>query len=600
MNTHSAIQSAYFLNREKAIDFGHRLLTQQVNDAEFPPMVYYDGEPLEQEPFNLLCVPKEKFSDFFVETSLPLPLSFFDQQGNPANGELATVFQEMIAQVQAFREEVAENCNGKPSQDTYFTDPKVAYLTALQRNRVQLNHPIIDGTQLCFYDGEPFENAPDNLINVPAENVLPYFVTMRYRIPVTCYFPIWADEIAREEFKNTFSSLLQEVHRQRNLVTNGLVHSCLQLKPSFMPNQPLRFFFVTSRLTEVLQYSAKGIAKAMKRLGHESCLVIEQNDMEDLGAPTVLAEYLDFKPHAVVNINHINNGWLNPDVFNFIWWQDPMPALVNDGPMQLRERDITMSAYRRFDDFLAKKNIHDVLRQGCCIDDQIFRVDQRAARQAKAVFIGSSYYPRIKNATAAELAVVSELSEMLENGIPLTKQAVESVSNKHRVSFLHSWLNLTNYVVRDTTVKWLCSNTDMEVEIYGRHWDYSPEVRPFYKGELPHGKAVAEVYNQAEYALVSLPEEVNSQRLAEAAACGCIPLVFDTRHHAEPPFWDNQCLFFKTREELMAAIGQRPVNSPTAIAEANTYTSLARKLVEIVSDRSGIDFTAPLLKYAAK
>ena len=67
-------------------------------------------------------------------------------------------------------------------EDTYFLDRDLAYQTALAHNPVLLT----DGErreQVCYYDGAPFLHAPDNLINVPADQFKDYFASHPQRMP---------------------------------------------------------------------------------------------------------------------------------------------------------------------------------------------------------------------------------------------------------------------------------------------------------------------------------------------------------------------------------------------------------------------------------
>ena len=67
-------------------------------------------------------------------------------------------------------------------EDTYFLDRDLAYQTALAHNTFRTN----DGQvleQICYYDGKVIEHAPNNLINVPAENFDAYFQVHLNRIP---------------------------------------------------------------------------------------------------------------------------------------------------------------------------------------------------------------------------------------------------------------------------------------------------------------------------------------------------------------------------------------------------------------------------------
>lgn len=76
-------------------------------------------------------------------------------------------------------------------EDTYFLDRDLAYQTALAHNTFRSEDgQILE--QVCYYDGAPFEQAPKNLIHVPAENFGQYFQTHLQRIP-TCIEPTLSD-----------------------------------------------------------------------------------------------------------------------------------------------------------------------------------------------------------------------------------------------------------------------------------------------------------------------------------------------------------------------------------------------------------------------
>ena len=148
-----------------------------------------------------------------------------------------------------------------------------------------------------------------------------------------------------------------------------------------------------------------------------------------------------------------------------------------------------------------------------------------------------------------------------------------ALAKEFSLSYDFVYWRLWHYVIRDYSVRWLCENPVLPVEIYGRYWADDPLVAGHYKHELQHGVEVANLYRSAKYALVSHPFEINSQRLAEVAACGCIPLVYDCRDIAEPPHWDACCLFFKTPADLHRILTNQemPAQSPQRIAEKFTY-----------------------------
>jgi hypothetical protein len=252
-----------------------------------------------------------------------------------------------------------------------------------------------------------------------------------------------------------------------------------------------------------------------------------------------------------------------------------------------RDNDIVLSAYKEFDTHIIATGVKNVLRQSLCIDSNVFKIYPKFKKTRKVVFIGSSYFPHIRNESTQVKNVVNSLINDFSSGVPLTREYIAAIAEKENIPFKNLWHYRLNYVVRDTTVRWLCEAPDIDVEIYGRYWEYDSVISKHFKGELDHGDQVSRVYNSSVYALVSLPFEINSQRLAECSACGCIPVVYDCRYHAEPPHWDNDCLFFRTKDELYDCLNNVPTGDPTLIAKNYTYDVMANRLLPIILDSLG-------------
>ena len=99
-------------------------------------------------------------------------------------------------------------------EDTYFLDRDLAYQTALAHNTFKTE----DGQvleQVCYYDGAPFEQAPKNLINVPAENFGAYFQTHFKRIPTRV-------EPTLSDFKGDPNT----IHERLSVILNAVQNLC--------------------------------------------------------------------------------------------------------------------------------------------------------------------------------------------------------------------------------------------------------------------------------------------------------------------------------------------------------------------------------------
>jgi len=97
-------------------------------------------------------------------------------------------------------------------EDTYFLDRELAYLTALEHNTITLK----DGqksAQVCYYDGQAFGHAPDNLIHVPLEDIVDYFAQHNKRIPTRIEPHVMSPRIDPSQLQQCLSGILNAVQQ---------------------------------------------------------------------------------------------------------------------------------------------------------------------------------------------------------------------------------------------------------------------------------------------------------------------------------------------------------------------------------------------------
>jgi hypothetical protein len=587
-------EHTYFLDAEAA--YRAALADQRVQEADggvYPRICYYDGEPYPGALPTMINVPLLRVLEFFGSRFyfhfLPCPTRFHSGREGVAQTAVESSFTEAMREVEIYRRRAAEQLKWRavPHAHTYFLDRHVAYNVAIRGNRVASDEGwSVDSQQLCYFDGEPFGHGPSNLVHLPAESVLETLVPTRLCLPtrIFCGASIAAEQ--QDAIETTFKELLAQVQSQRHAAAVQLVGRAVAQPPPSIDGRPLKVLLIASRFTQVMQYASRGLGDALARLGCEVDFRIEGSDRECWTLMHNIMDYVDSGPHLFISINHFTRDWLHPDVFEVSWWQDPMSSLRNGVWVPERARSIVLSAYPDLDDLLHSKGVKQVLRQGFCIDREVFHERPEIPRSPKAVFVGGSYRPRLRSGlTDAERRVLQRIEEMMLSGEGIRRTDLLALAERYGLQKERVLVDFWSYAVREITVRWLCQVPDLEVEVYGRCWEDDPLVRPHFRGELPHGEAVARVYNGACCALVCLPTEVNSQRLAEAAACGCIPVVWDNRATAEPPHWEQECLYFRSREDLHHCLHQRPPNPPHAIAEYASYDALAQRILDLVQER---------------
>ncbi|MBF0446066.1 MAG: hypothetical protein HQL68_10800 [Magnetococcales bacterium] len=256
-----------------------------------------------------------------------------------------------------------------------------------------------------------------------------------------------------------------------------------------------------------------------------------------------------------------------------------MPEIIEGTPILWRERDLIYSNDSKLDEYLKKTGATKISRQGFCYNEDIFN-NKHESRGKKVIIIASSYIGSIHD-TPQIKKLVAELIAHFESGEAMTDEILDRFSKSSGFNKETIFYDFWHFVVREISVQWLCELADnIEVEVYGRYWEKNSVVKPFFKGEIPHGPKVAKLYNSALYTLVPHPFDLGSQRLAEASSCGSIPIVYDCRQPSQNIPWENSCLWYRTKEDLRSCISKLPTKPVEQICEGKSYSSFARRILD--------------------
>jgi hypothetical protein len=420
--------------------------------------------------------------------------------------------------------------------DTYFFNPNSALEISKQNNLVETTNPRTPGLQICYYNAdEPLIDAPENCIFVPLENVYNYFVTTKNRIPKNMDFSNTTYQHTEQlQIKETFDNILRTSLVEKENLIQLYAKEIQKIKPDFS-EKPWRVFIPCCRETTVMQYISKNIAKTFESLGYEVFISTQDNAMQScLEILPLLHNMYTFKPHITVNINHFVNEVLHDDVFNFVWFQDPMPSIMDDSHIDIRKRDHIFHLSSMLNRALEAKNIKSTY-QPFCLDENIYIERKEIKRERKIVFIGSSYKDRLtklKKGKNFKVLYNDILTRFKEKGC-LTNLSIDQSDIKY---FMDKYNKpklfideIYAYIGRDYCVEYLCQlKTDYEIEIYGFGWEKNKIVSPYYKGVLSHGEEISRKYNEAEYGFCP-GGYVLMQRTLECAFSGAIPLVSEVR-----------------------------------------------------------------------
>jgi len=473
--------------------------------------------------------------------------------------------------------------------DTYFTEYESAYHVAKQKNR----SGIFNDLDICYYNGDKQDNGElENLIHLPLEHIYDYFTETPNRHPLN-----FISGIEDAKLKNDIQEFLQV---SQSLAWDAKLKICNQykeevskLEPDF--SEPLRILFITTRITTVLQFATRNIEEVFRKMGYETFISIESNAMQSWGANDSrnnanfawhLKNILHFNPHIIFNIDWVNNEFLNDKIFNFTWYQDPMPILFNGEEIKKRDRDYFFYILDSVGEAIEKKGISKdhIFWQPFCTNSNLFFRREDIQREEKIVFLGGDY--KGERNLPHEEEVIPLLVEMLNDGT-LSNEKLREISEKYDMDYDYLDHELLTTIARRETVKWICMQDKYPVEIYGTDaWLDTPEVAKYYKGLLPYGEEMAKVYNSAKYALVAHHHYMYQQRLFEISACGAIPIVYDSGVTQENFVHKDNVLVFHTHKEFEDCIGKVPKSNPDQIAKDLSFETFANKILDIVKNNA--------------
>lgn len=458
--------------------------------------------------------------------------------------------------------------------DTYFLSGTEALKVASQQNRSKDELWL----QICYYDGERIESELVNLIHMPLETLLQDLAQGIHRLPTELNFTGFSlpDSIINGIATTLQTSLLQ-VQQDRNKYYDNYNNNLKNSTINF--DEKLRFYLVGFSQTQVMQYVSKNIANALESLGYE----VRFDLFHGTEDPKCFKRISEFNPHVTININYLRNDFINDSCFNFIWFQDTMPILVNNDEIILRDRDYVFSLINEFDKLLDRKNVSHQ-RQSFCINNDIYKVNSHISRENKIVFIGSSYY-NIDCDRDTNMGAIERIIELFENGKTFTEFTMDEISKEFSLDKTYLSTKLIPYIVRDLSVLWLCSiKSEFTVEVYGHGWDKYENIKPYYKGAVKYGEDIANIYNSAKFVFAPHQTYLLQQRVLEGSACGATPIVYDCRDLTHEKPYEEAFFFFKTRQDLENILQGNSSSSKdfTNLLQDNSYETFVGKLLKII------------------
>jgi hypothetical protein len=319
----------------------------------------------------------------------------------------------------------------------------------------------------------------------------------------------------------------------------------------------LRVLGITARYTTFLQHSMRDWLAAFEGMGHETKLLIEGADHEQLNSLCLAEACVEFRPDLILLIDHFRAelGGLPENVPCVMWLQDYLPNLFSAGAGAAQGRYDYVVGYNRtecttrfgypFERFMpamvavneqrfapVELSAEDRRRYECdvCFVSHASKpaeeiiADQIAQNDASVTPLLKDAFERLRSIYEAGLCVSHPLhvrqvidEAMVAKRTPLAGESAQRLADV----FTH---RINNALLRHQMIDW-AAETGVSIHLYGNGWERHPRFARFAKGPADNTTELRKIFGAARISLQATPHGAVHQRLLEGLAAGGFFLI---------------------------------------------------------------------------
>ena len=319
----------------------------------------------------------------------------------------------------------------------------------------------------------------------------------------------------------------------------------------------LRVMGITARYTTFLQHSMRDWLAGFAAMGHQTKLLIEEADHEQLNSLCLAEACVDFRPDLILLIDHFRAelGGLPQNVPCVMWLQDYLPNLfaakagAAQGPCDYvvgynRTECTTRFGYpfERFMPAMVAVNeerfapvelsADDRRRYECdvCFVSHASRpaeaiiADQIAQNDASVKPLLTDAFERLKSIYDAGLCISHPLHvrQVIDQAMIATRTALTADSAQRLADvFTH---RINNALLRHQMIDW-AAEMNLSIHLYGHGWEQHPRFARFARGPADNSTELRKIFAAARISLQATPHGAVHQRLLEGLAAGGFFLI---------------------------------------------------------------------------
>ena len=400
----------------------------------------------------------------------------------------------------------------------------------------------------------------------------------------------------------------------------------------------VRIAFFTTRFSTAIQYFARDCVLALKKLGYNAELIIEESDIAFNHVGIYRNCFASYKPEIVIVINCNRSVVDTPAQISFICWiQDFLPSLFSkNGALQIGKNDFIMNLIYSSDELRELGYPSDkMIAAPAPVNPDIYRKHELTEKEktlysTDVCYISNSGDMELsfksfvksfenfsnrnfieKNFKALSKRIFDDIyherkdyndDEIIKSllGKELEKNSVH-ISNDDFMASAHSFkFEFIGNILKVVPLLWL-HEKGYKMKLWGKPWARHPILGKYAMGEAKNGETMSKILNASKIALGQNNAVTLHPRLMESTLSGSlyignnIPAKFDYAN-AEKFFSEGKdYLRFYGRDDLYKKIdhfleneGERKTiveNGRKKILESLTYEHLMKNVLEFVQKK---------------
>ncbi len=351
---------------------------------------------------------------------------------------------------------------------------------------------------------------------------------------------------------------------------------------SNIKSRKAKILFLASRYTSVLQYHTRDCMEAAARLGYDTRLLIEPEDLRRMRMVDLYSMLADFKPDICFNIDHFRTEHIQ-NFYEMIWitWvQDflPQSTLNKEIVESLTDRDIVISCF--ISDLNARQfgmNYRDVLRAPISCNNMLYKNWVLSEEEHKqydcdiCIVANETDYDQYINEYTEKISeterqnfldIIKVYFELMEQeyffyGFKSNFQLIGHIANQLGILWSANTIKGISEDIyysifyrryKSLVAEWLIDSGYTSLKLYGNQWQTNEKFRPYAMGTIENGEKLSKALGASKISIGEHPHVSLPSKAIESISSGTLYIA----HHIPEEFdMANAREYFKENEELV-------------------------------------------------